>query len=164
LRGNVDTRLRKLAAGDLDGIVLAAAGLNRLGIKHDGAVALDTDEFLPAIGQGALAIETRNDEAAALFSDYNDPATAAAVHAERAFLQRVGGSCRTPLAAHATLRDAQIDLRALIAAVDGSEVIRGKCAGSSTQATQLGISLADELLLRGGRAILAALAESADGG
>jgi hydroxymethylbilane synthase len=164
LRGNVDTRLRKLDAGELDAVILAAAGLQRLGIEHAGAVRLPMDSFLPAIGQGALAIETRDDSSVALFAPFNDSSAAIAVAAERAFLRRVGGSCQTPLAAHATLDAAVLTLRALIASVDGTEVVGGERVGPSTAAVEVGQALADELLERGGRDILAALSEDGNAG
>lgn len=157
LRGNVDSRLRKLDSGDFEAIVLAAAGLRRLGIARPAAVFLDPTQFVPAIGQGALAIETRADEAAALLAPLNDDVTRVAVTAERAFLHRVGGSCRTPLAAHATVHDDVVTLRALIASPDGQEVIAGVVRGPRGDAAGLGTTLADDLLGRGGARILAAL-------
>jgi hydroxymethylbilane synthase len=157
LRGNVDTRLRKLDAGEVDAIVLAAAGLRRLGITRADAALFDPDDFVPAIGQGALAIETRNDSTAAILAALDDPSTRVAVTAERAFLHRVGGSCRTPLAAHATIHGESMTLRALIASPDGSRVIRGERTGRPTQGAAMGVDLADDLLARGGAAILQAL-------
>jgi hydroxymethylbilane synthase len=163
LRGNVDTRLRKLDAGELDAVVLAAAGLRRLGITRADSAFLDPEEFVPAIGQGALAIETRDDATQALLVALDDAATRVAVSAERAFLAHVGGSCRTPLAAHAVVSDGQVHLRALIADPDGSSVVRGIRRGTAHQATDLGHDLADELLGRGGRRILDSLGEAAHG-
>ena len=157
LRGNVDTRLRKLDAGELDAIVLAAAGLRRLGITRSEGVLFDPLEFVPAIGQGALAIETRNDEVATLLAPFDDEPTRIAVSAERAFLLRVGGSCRTPLAAHATLTGGTLEMRALIASPDGTRVVRGVRHGPPPHAAALGESLADELLAAGGTEILQAL-------
>ncbi|MBI4515422.1 MAG: hydroxymethylbilane synthase [Deltaproteobacteria bacterium] len=156
LRGNVDTRLRKLDAGELDAIIIAAAGLHRLGLTRPAAQPLDPAEFLPAIGQGALAIETRCDDVA-LVSALEHAPTRITTAAERAFLIRVGGSCRTPLAAHATLAGARLELRALIASPDGRQVIRGQRSGAATEAAALGGALAEELLGRGGEAILRAL-------
>lgn len=157
LRGNVDTRLRKLDAGEVDAIVLAAAGLRRLGITRADAAFLDPEDFVPAIGQGALAIETRNDSTAAILAALDDPSTRVAVTAERAFLHRVGGSCRTPLAAHATIHGESMTLRALIASPDGSRVVRGERTGRPAQGAAMGVDLADDLLARGGAAILQAL-------
>jgi hydroxymethylbilane synthase len=161
LRGNVDSRLRKLEGGELDAIVLAAAGLRRLGVERAETVFLDPAQFVPAIGQGALAIETRADDLAGLLAPLDDPVTRLTVTAERAFLRRVGGSCRTPLAAHATMDDDSIALRALIASPDGQEVITGTARGPHREASRLGVSLADDLLGRGGARILAALESAA---
>jgi hydroxymethylbilane synthase len=159
LRGNVDSRLRKLDAGELDAIVLAAAGLHRLGVQRDGVLALSVEEFVPAIGQGALAIETRNDGTVALFAAYNHRPTAVAVSAERAFLRRVGGSCRTPLAAYATLAGETLHLDALVASVDGREIVRAQGTAAAIGAEHLGTSLASQILERGGQRILDQLAE-----
>ena len=160
LRGNVDTRLRKLAQGEVDALVLAAAGLRRLGIQPPGAEILAPETFIPAIGQGALAIETRHDEIADLFAPLDDPQTRIAVTAERAFLLRTGGSCRTPLAAHATVATDGVELRAMIAAPDGTRVVRGTRTGPAHAGAALGTDLADELLACGGGAILRALEAS----
>ena len=157
LRGNVDTRLRKLDAGEVDAIVLAAAGLRRLGITRTDAAFFDPEDFVPAIGQGALAVETRSDSTAAILATLDDATTRLAVTAERAFLHRVGGSCRTPLAAHATLHDGSMTLRALIASPDGSRVVRGERVGSPSQGAAMGVDLAADLLARGGTEILRAL-------
>ncbi len=158
LRGNVDSRLRKLDGGEFEAIVLAAAGLRRLGIERAETIFFDASQFVPAIGQGALAIETRAaDDVASLLAPLNDDVTRVAVTAERAFLHRVGGSCRTPLAAHATVQDDTVALRALIASPDGQEVIAGDVSGSHSDAASLGTSLATDLLGRGGARILAAL-------
>jgi len=163
LRGNVDTRLRKLDAGELDAVVLAAAGLRRLGIARADLALLDPAEFLPAVGQGALAIESRDDATRALLAVLDDNDTRIAVSAERAFLARVGGSCRTPLAAHASLSSGQLGLSALIANPDGTQVVRGSRCGVAGSALELGGDLADELLRRGGRGILDALDDAAHG-
>ena len=162
LRGNVDTRLRKLDAGELDALVLASAGLRRLGIVRADMVLLDPLDFVPAIGQGALAIESRDDATRALLAVLDDAETRIAVSAERAFLARVGGSCRTPLAAHATVNAGHVDLRALIANPDGTQIVRGARGAEIAGAAALGRELADELLGRGGRRILDALAAAAE--
>jgi hydroxymethylbilane synthase len=163
LRGNVDSRLRKLDAGELEAIVLAAAGLRRLAIIRADTATLDPIDFVPAIGQGALAIESRNDATRALLAVLDHAETRVAVTAERTFLARIGGSCRTPLAAHATVHGQQMDLHALIAAPDGTEVVRGSRGATVTRAAELGSELADELLARGGRRILDALDEATHG-
>ena len=164
LRGNVDTRLRKLDAGELDAIVLAAAGLHRLGITRADSTVLDPVDFVPAIGQGALAIESRDDASRQLLAALDDADTRVAVSAERAFLAQVGGSCRTPLAAHAVVNAGEVELRALIANPDGTQVVRGTRSGVTSTADALGRDLAEELLQRGGRGILDALGEAAHGG
>ena len=163
LRGNVDTRLRKFDAGELGALVLAAAGLRRLGIQRDDVTLLDPQFFLPAIGQGALAIETRDDATVTLLTPFNHLPTSIAVTAERAFLRTVGGSCRTPLAAHATVGGATLAVQALIASVDGTQVIRGTRTGNLAAADAIGTDLASELLQRGGRSILDALSLTNDG-
>jgi hydroxymethylbilane synthase len=157
LRGNIDTRLRKLARGDCDAIVLACAGLRRLGIRPSGMAFFDPQQFIPAIGQGALAIESRTDETTELLAPLDDVATRRAVTAERAFLARAGGSCHTPLAAHATVHQDTLDMRALIASPDGRQLVRGERRGPVAAASALGIELAEELLRGGGAGILRAL-------
>jgi hydroxymethylbilane synthase len=161
LRGNVDTRLARVADGTVDATLLAAAGLARLGRRVAGAHALDPETFVPAVGQGALAIETRSDHVAALVGALDDPETRAVVTAERAFLRRVGGSCHTPLGAFATLADGRLTLRAVVVNPDGSAPVRGQISGPATGADTLGTELADTLLADGAAAILAALDVSA---
>jgi hydroxymethylbilane synthase len=162
VRGNVDTRLRKLDAGEMDALVLAVAGLHRLAIERDGEV-LDPERFIPAIGQGALAVESRCDETVELLAPLDDAETRAAVGAERAFLRRVGGSCRTPLGAYATVKGDTLEIRALIASPDGTRVVRGVQAGAAAGGEDLGTELAEELLGRGGADILQTLSEAAHG-
>ena len=158
LRGNVDTRLRKLDRGEVAAVVLAAAGLRRLGIERTGIAFCDPQHFIPAIGQGALAIESRADDTAHLLAPLDDRQTRIAVTAERAFLARAGGSCRTPLAAHATVVDNRtLELRALIASPDGRQVVRGERRGAVAVAATLGVELAEELLGKGGAEILQSL-------
>jgi hydroxymethylbilane synthase len=159
LRGNVDTRLGKLDRGEFDAIVLAAAGLRRLGIERPDGVPFDPEDFVPAIGQGVLALESRADATVAVLAVLDDTSTRIAVNAERAFLLRVGGSCRTPLAAYATADGGTITVRALIADPDGTRVLRGTHTGASADAAAIGTALADELLGRGGTDILRALDE-----
>ncbi|MFN8627743.1 MAG: hydroxymethylbilane synthase [Candidatus Binatia bacterium] len=157
LRGNVDTRLGRLDRGDFDAVILAAAGINRLGIKRAGVAYCDPADFIPAVGQGALAIESRADETAALLAPLDDAVTRSAVTAERAFLTRAGGSCRTPLAAHATVAERQLVLRGLIASPDGRQVVRGERRGAVVDGAALGAELAEDLLDKGGAEILRAL-------
>lgn len=155
LRGNVDTRVRKLREGRFDAILLAMAGLIRLGRAHEITEALEADTLLPAPGQGAIALECRSDDAAvasAVASLHHAP-TAAAVGAERAFLARLGGGCNVPLGAFAEPEaDGGLRLRALVARVDGSAVVRGERLGSDPLG--LGRGLAEELLERGAGELL----------
>ena len=155
LRGNVDTRLRKQREGIVDATILAAAGLKRLGLMPPHSHILDDKLFLPAIGQGALGIETRNDaDIQELLQPLHHVETALAVHAERAFLGRMGGSCRTPLAARGTVQAQSVALSALIASPDGKIVLRGQEEGRPETAEQLGSRLAERLLAQGGQEIL----------
>ena len=161
LRGNVETRLRKQREGMVDATVLAAAGLKRLGITPAHSCVLDEREFLPAIGQGALGVETREEEKLlSLVRPLHHQETAIAVNAERAFLRRMGGSCRTPLAAKGIVHDDKVHLRALIASPDGKRVIRGERNGPNGEAEQLGCLLAETLLVSGGEEILAELSSA----
>src|SRR5262245_38105757 len=155
LRGNVDTRLRKLRDGAFDAILLAAAGLTRLGRLGEATEILDTDTLLPAPGQGAIALESRNEDGAVAdaVAPLNHPDTARAVAAERAFLAGLGGGCNVPLGAYAEADGAGLRLRALVARADGSAVVRGERRG--TDATALGRALADDLLAQGAGALLA---------
>jgi hydroxymethylbilane synthase len=154
LRGNVNTRLRKLDEGQYDAIILAAAGLKRLGFGARIAALLDPDESLPAVGQGALALECRTDRAdvVAALAPLIDRDTTLAVMAERAFSRALAGSCHTPLAGHAVVRHGELWLRGLLASPDGAEVMRGdrSAAVSDTVAADaLGIALAEDFLARG---------------
>ena len=156
IRGNVDTRLRKLDEGQFDAIVLAAAGLHRLG--HAGRITehLDEDVMLPAVGQGALAIEIRSNDAstAEIIRQLNHEATSLACKAERAFLKGLGGGCLVPIAAHARIEGDTLNLRGLVASPDGAQALRGDRDGRSSDAVSLGLELADELLSRGADRIL----------
>jgi hydroxymethylbilane synthase len=160
LRGNVNTRLRKLDEGMYDAIILAAAGLKRLGFGARIASLLDPDESLPAVGQGALAIECRSDrpEVIAAMRPLVDPDTTLATTAERAFSRALSGSCHTPLAAHAVFRHDELWLRGLLASRDGAEVMRGErsaTVGDANAADALGRALARELLDRGAARLVA---------
>jgi hydroxymethylbilane synthase len=152
LRGNVETRLRKLEAGEVDATVLAVAGLKRLGLLAAASSVLDIDEFLPAVGQGAIGIETReNDDATrALVAKIGDPDTATALAAERAFLAVLDGSCRTPIAGHAVVEDGAIRFRGLIAKTDGSETLDVARDGRRADAAALGADAGRELKARAG--------------
>jgi hydroxymethylbilane synthase len=156
LRGNVDTRLRKLETEGLDGIVLAAAGLIRLGWEGRISDIIPPEISLPAVGQGALGVEMRRDdqEARRLFQPLTCSATQAAVTAERSFLARLQGGCQVPIAAWATVADPQLCLRGMISDVDGLTLLRGQRWGPLQAPEQLGAVLAEELLQRGGEVIL----------
>ncbi|HEU4685725.1 MAG TPA: hydroxymethylbilane synthase [Nitrospira sp.] len=156
LRGNLDTRLRKLREGQFDAIVLAAAGLRRLGWDHHITEYLDPDICLPAIGQGALGIEGRQDDEflRGLLRGLDHEETRMTVLAERALLQRLQGGCQVPIAAHATLRGAEMRVEGLVASLDGRDVIREHLQGASGDPESLGVHLAERLLARGGDKIL----------
>jgi hydroxymethylbilane synthase len=160
LRGNVDTRLRKLDDGQYAAIILAAAGLKRLGYSDRIAALLDPADSLPAIGQGALALECRADgmEVVAALAPLADAGTTLATTAERAFGQRLGGSCHTPLAALADWQGDRLRLRGLIATRDGARVLRGERSAAATSvsaAAGIGEALGVEFLQRGAAEILA---------
>ena len=155
LRGNVETRLKKLDAGDFDAIILAAAGLERLG--YSSRIRELLTEIIPAAGQGALAIETRadDDEISSYVQSLNDAETCAAIAIEREFLKEVGGSCQIPVGVFATVDGTQITVRAIISSVDGRQVVSGHESG--VIGNELGKKLAARLLNNGGREILNAL-------
>lgn len=158
LRGNVDTRIRKLDAGEYDAVVLAAAGLMRLGFASRISERLPFDVSLPAIGQGALGLETRAADADTITRVrrvLDDPATAACVTAERAFLIRLDGGCQTPLAAHALVDGAELILEGLVGEPDGSKILRARRHGPRAEAVALGTRVADDLIAEGGADILA---------
>jgi len=160
LRGNVNTRLRRLDEGNYSAVILAAAGLKRLGFDDRIAALLDPEDSLPAVGQGAIALECRSDrpDIARALAPLADLDTALATAAERAFGKKLAGSCRTPLAAYAIRRDGELWLRALVASRDGRSVLRGQRAASAAtvhDADALGQALGVELIDRGALAILA---------
>jgi hydroxymethylbilane synthase len=156
LRGNVDTRLAKREAGIVEATVLALAGLKRLGVAHVGT-PVPEDEMLPAVGQGAVCVECRADDAAtrASLAAINDAATATCVAAEHAMLAVLDGSCRTPIAGHAVLTtEGTLYLRGLIAKPDGSEMIVTERRGAAADAEAIGRDAGDELKRRGGPGFL----------
>jgi hydroxymethylbilane synthase len=157
LRGNVETRLRKIMDGEADATLLAVAGLKRLGRLSVATAIFEIDEFLPAVGQGAIAIEIRADDAEtrALVAKIDDAATAAALAAERAFLAVLDGSCRTPIAGHARVSDATLTFRGMILKPDGSEAIEVVRDGRAEDAADLGADAGAELKGRAGRGFLA---------
>ena len=160
LRGNLDTRLRKLDAGDYDAIILAAAGLIRLGLAERIRSLLTPEQSLPAPGQGVLGIEVCRERAdiVALVAPLNDPVTAHCVRAERAFSRALGGSCQLPLAAHAVPEGDGLWLRGWVATLDGGRMVRGELRGNLTDDEAIGCSLAQMLRRRGADAILQQLA------
>jgi hydroxymethylbilane synthase len=158
LRGNVPTRIRKLDDGEFDAIVLAAAGLTRLGMGDRITQQLPIEISVPAVAQGVLGLETRADDArtaALIRRAIHDPAEERRVIAERAFLARMGGSCQTPLAAHATDHGGGLHIRGLCGMPDGTKILRAEVTGPAADAEQLGHRLADDLLAQGADQILA---------
>jgi hydroxymethylbilane synthase len=163
LRGNLDTRLKKLTAGNLDAIVLATAGLKRLGLSQQITATLAPDTMLPAVGQGALCIESRTQDSrtSQILTGLDHAATHLAVIAERAFLHRLEGGCQVPIAAHATIKNEQLELTGLVAEVDGSILIKEAATGPCDHGASLGIKLAEKLIARGAGAILERLKQNA---
>jgi hydroxymethylbilane synthase len=156
IRGNVETRVDKLATGTYDAIILAAAGLRRLGISPPHVTPLDAEEFVPAVGQGILAIEARqaDREVLELLSRLDDTRSRSEALAERAFLLRLGADCHTPVAGHARLEGSALTLTGVVASLDGARVLRGRAGGPGREAERLGVALADDLLAKGAKALL----------
>lgn len=156
LRGNLDTRLRKLEEGQYDAIILAAAGLNRLGMADRITSLFNGTQMLPAVGQGSLGIELRESDTELIqglgFLHHTD--TAVTVAAERAFLLTLEGGCQVPIGAFATTNGAEITLTGLIASEDGSEILKQEMTGPADNPARLGVALAEKLLQAGGRKIL----------
>jgi hydroxymethylbilane synthase len=159
LRGNIDTRLRKLAEGQFDAMIVARAALARLGRLDEASEALPVDRFLPAVAQGALAVEIREDdkELRQLVATVDDPTTAVEVRAERALLAALHGGCQLPLGALAEHRDGTLVLRACLLSPDGGQRVEAELPGSDDEPEALGAQLARLLKERGGAAILAQL-------
>ena len=156
LRGNVDTRVRKLDEGQYDALILASAGLIRLGLETRISAAIKTDEMLPAVGQGAIAIEIRADDEVATeaTSKLNHRETELACRAERAFLRSLGGGCQFPIAAHATIGKDSLTLAGLVAAPEGTRILRDQLAGMLDQPERIGSQLAERMMKRGAGALL----------
>ena len=156
LRGNLDTRLRKLDEGQYDAIILAAAGLIRLDLSARIRILLPPESFLPTPGQGALGIEILSDhtQAASWLSPLHDASTACCVLAERAFSRALGGSCKVPLGGHALLDNGELWLRGIVASTDGRRTLQGDIRGAPCDAETLGQRLARQLLDQGAQAIL----------
>jgi hydroxymethylbilane synthase len=156
VRGNVDTRIRRLREGAWDGIVLAWAGLRRLNREQEATAIFDVDEMIPAPGQGALALVTRRDESAGLVGFLDDSPSRAAVECEREILARLEGGCRAPVAAHAFLRDGALHAVAAVFSEDGRTMLKESASGTSAEAASLGRRLAAELIARGALRVVAA--------
>jgi len=159
LRGNLDTRIRKLDEGQFDAIIVASAGMRRLGLEKRITELLSTDISLPAIGQGAIGIECREDDefVNGLLKDLNHTETSICVRAERAFLRRLEGGCQVPIAAYATIDskpDPSLTINGLVGSISGDIIIRGSMSGSIDEAESIGTSLAEDLLSRGADRIL----------
>lgn len=159
LRGNVDTRLKKLDEGQMDAIILAAAGLTRLGHADRIKEIIPQSYCLPAVGQGALAIECRTDnfKVRQMLDFLNDTPTKQATDAERAFLGLLEGGCQVPIGVHAEVNEGRIAMEAVIASLDGSTVLRDTAEGNAADAVTLGRTLGQKMLDNGGREILAAI-------
>ncbi len=156
LYGNINTRLKKLDNGDYDAIILAAAGLKRLGLEQRIVHLLSVEESLPAVGQGALGIECRlNDvNTRSILAPLNHKATETRIRAERAMNARLGGGCQVPIGSYAELNSNNLWLRALVGCPESNQIVRGEYRGSADKAEQIGVNLAEELLVRGARKIL----------
>ncbi len=156
IRGNVATRLAKIESMGLDGVILAAAGLVRLGLDEQILDPLDPERYVPAGGQGALAVEVRIDDedVQQIVSQIEDSDVAAQVRAERAFLFELGADCHTPVAVHATIHGVRLRVRALVLSIDGQQRIEGSAEGELRAPETLGVALGRELLQRGARRIL----------
>lgn len=156
LRGNIDTRLKKIETENLTGVVLAAAGMKRLGYGEVVAQFLPTEIMLPAVGQGALGLQVRKSDAelVGLCSRFNHAVTATEVAAERAYLRALGGGCRLPIAAYGLMEGKRLTLEGLLAAPNGREVLRDKVWGEPDEAEVMGQRLAEMILEKGGRRLL----------
>ncbi len=163
VRGNVETRIRKLDTDQLAAVVLAAAGLKRLGLEHLVSEHLNDETMLPAVGQGALCIEVRKEDprVGPMVAALDHPDTRVVVSGERAFLKRLQGGCQVPIAGHGRLDGAQLTLTGLVADVDGSTVIKHRLSGPASSAERIGVELAEILLDRGAGEILKNLASAA---
>ena len=159
LRGNVDTRVKKLDDGQYDAVILAAAGLKRLGLQHRIRALLAPEECLPAPGQGALGVECRAERAdlSRLLAPLAHENTTWCVAAERAFSRALAGSCNVPLGAYANIEGGRMRLRGFVGAPDGSRLVSGECSGPAAESEALGLALAEDLRSRGAAEILAGL-------
>lgn len=156
LRGNLETRLKKIETENLHGVILAAAGMKRMGFAEKVSQYLPMEIMLPAVGQGALGLETRDsdDELKAMLAKLNHAPTALEIKAERSFLRHLGGGCLLPIAAFAKLEGDKLSLEGLVAAPQGTSIIRDKVKGSAQEAEELGKMLAEMILEKGGNKLL----------
>ncbi|MCL4474336.1 MAG: hydroxymethylbilane synthase [Actinobacteria bacterium] len=166
IRGNVDTRIRKIKELELDGTILAAAGIRRL--KRDGEAAFffATEQMVPAVGQGVIAVESRIDDPAVrkAITCLNDANSEAAVVAERALMRELEGGCQVPIGGHAIIMDGELVLNAFLGSLDGSEFVRDRIAGPKAEAGSLGLELARRMYAAGGREILAEVRAAEENG
>lgn len=158
IRGNVPTRLAKFADSDLDGLLLAYAGLNRLGLKDKIKQTIPFDVMLPAPGQGSIAVEARSDDkfAMTLCGGLDDTSTRVCISAERSFLRRLEGGCQVPIGAIATLRDGNVYLDGMVGSLDGKTILREQLNGGISESDDLGVRLAEKLIEKGAGDLLAA--------
>ena len=158
IQGNVDTRLRKLSSRDYDAIVLAAAGLERLNLSHYVTDVLPIALMLPAVGQGALAVQSRDDdhETLELIMRIDHPQTRREIEAERAFARKLGANCKTPIAAHARSRSSKLTIEGMVASPNGRMLVRGRITSDDPNSARIGEELAKSLLDKGAAAILEA--------
>lgn len=165
LRGNLDTRIRKIQTDNLDGIIVAAAGMKRMGWADRISQFIPMEVMLPSIGQGALGIELKKDDERVgnCIAFINHPDTWVEVTAERAFLKRLGGGCQLPIASYGKKQGGNLVLKGLLGSLDGRIIIRDEIEGGCEDAETMGALLADKILSRGGRAILRAVYESCPG-
>ena len=156
IRGNIETRLRKLASGAYDAIILAAAGLDRLRLELKGTEVLPTNLMLPAIGQGAIAIQSRtsDDEIINLITKIDHSITRREIEAERAFSKRLGGNCRTPIAAYASSYSSKLSIEGMIASSNGQMLVRGRITSDNPKSSEVGEELARSLLDKGADALI----------
>ncbi len=161
LRGNVETRIRKMAEHNMDAIILAYAGVSRLGLTDKITEVIDADSVLPAVGQGAIAVEIRNDdtETADIMEMINHLPTSITTQSERAFLRLLEGGCQVPIACLAQINDGEIHIEGLISSIDGQVLLRDSLSGRLDQAQEIGQQLAQTLLDRGGQQILQEIKE-----
>ena len=162
VRGNVDTRLRKLDEGEYHALILASAGLRRMGLEKRISALIATDQMLPAVGQGAIGLETRADDkpTIGIVSALNHKPTAIACAAERSFLSALGGGCQLPIAGYAVLQSQELTLEGLVGDIAGEEIVRDRIVGPSAEADEMGKRLATRLLTLGAKRLLTQVSES----